>query len=101
MQNMTGLILLAVTNRLKVMIVLCKKSKENVFFHVHDINGTSIRPGKVLNIAPGQNQIPTSLTQELDWEALAFVKELPLGTGHFNEERNVQITPSQYIHARL
>ena len=26
---------------------------------------------------------------------------MSLGTGHFNEERNVRVTPSQYIHARL
>lgn len=68
---------------------------------LHDINGTNVRPGEVLNIAPGENQIPVSFTQEPDWEALAFVKEFPLGTGHFNEERDVRITPSQYVHARL
>ena len=81
-----------------------KEQRESVFpcpKLLHGINGTSLRPGKVLNIAPCENQIPVSFTQEPDWEALAFVKEFPLGAGHFNEERNVRITLSQYIHARL
>ena len=69
-----------------------KEQRESVFSCptlLHDINGTSVRPGEVLNITPGENQIPVSFTQEPNWEALAFVKELPLGTGHFNEERKV------------
>ena len=81
-----------------------KEQRESVFSCptlLHDINGTSVRPGEVLNITPGENQIPVSFTQEPNWEAVAFVKELPLGTGHFNEERKVRTTPSQYIHARL
>ena len=57
--------------------------------------------GDVLNIAPGEGQIPVSFTQEPDWEPLAFVKEFPYGKGHFNEDRKVKISPSQYVHARL
>ena len=34
-------------------------------------------------------------------EALAFVKEYATGKKHFNESREVSITPSKYIHARL
>ena len=85
--------------------MLCKKEqRESVFPFptlLHDINGTSVRSGKVLNIAPGENQILVSFTQEPDWEALAFVKQFPLGIGPFNKEKHVQITPSQYVHARL
>ena len=81
-----------------------KEQRESVFpcpTLLDDINGTSVRPGEVLNITPGENQIPVSFTQEPDWGALAFVKEFPLGAGLFNEERDVRITPSQYIHACL
>ena len=68
---------------------------------LHNINGTNVEPGEVLNLAPAEGQIPVSFTSEPDWEALAFVKEFPLGKGHFNENRNVAITPSQYVHTRL
>ena len=78
---------------------LLKEQRESVFpcrTLLRDINGNSVRPGKVLNIAPSENQIPVSFTQEPDWEALAFVKEFPLETGLFNEERDVPITPVYY-----
>ena len=29
------------------------------------------------------------------------MKEFPTGKCHFNEERNVRVTPSQYVHTRL
>ena len=66
-----------------------KEQRESVFpcpTLLHDINGTSVRPGEILNITPGENQIPVSFTQEPDLGALAFVKEFPLGAGLFNEE---------------
>ena len=68
---------------------------------LHNVNGSTVNQGDVLNIAPGEGQIPVSFTQEPDWEPLAFVKEFPYGKGHFNEKRRVKITPSQYVHARL
>lgn len=46
---------------------------------LHNINGTNVEAGEVLNLAPAEGQIPVSFTSEPDWEALAFVKEFPLG----------------------
>ena len=68
---------------------------------LHNIDGMSVRPGEILNIAPGEGQIPVSFTSEPDWEPLAYPKEFPLGKGHFNDEKQVRITPSQYVHTRL
>ena len=68
---------------------------------LHNIDGPNISPDQVVNIAPGEGQIPVSVTSEPDWEALAFPKDYSTGKYHFNEERDVPITPSKYIHARL
>ena len=85
-------------------VVFEKENQDSTVPHptvLHNINGTNIEAGEVLNLAPAEGQIPVSFTSEPDWEALAFVKEFPLGKGHFNENRNVAITPSQYVHTRL
>ena len=34
-------------------------------------------------------------------EALAFLKDYSTGRNHFNEEREIPISPSKYVHARL
>ena len=68
---------------------------------LHDINGANVDHSEIFNIAPGEGHILVSFTAEADCEALAFVKEFPLGKGHFNESRDVMITPPQCIHTRL
>ena len=54
----------------------------------------------IVNIAPGEDEIPVSFTSEPNWEALAFPKDYSTGRNHFNEEREIPITPSKYVHAR-
>ena len=68
---------------------------------LHNIDGPNISPSEIVNIAPGEGQIPVSFTSELDWEALAFPKDYSTGINHYNEERKHHITPSKYVHARL
>ena len=68
---------------------------------LHNIDGPNISAEDVVNIAPGEGQIPVSVSSEPDWEALAFPKDYSTGKNHFNEKRQFPITPSKYIHARL
>ena len=68
---------------------------------MHNIDGPNISAGDIVNIAPGENQIPVSCTSEPDWEGLSFVKNYSTGENHYNQERKVHITPSKYIHSRL
>ena len=68
---------------------------------LQNIDGPDISVDDVVNIAPGEGQIPVSFTSEPNWEALAFPKEYSIGKGHFNDDREIPITPSKYIHARL
>ena len=58
-------------------------------------------PNEIVNIAPGEGQIPVSFTSEPNSEALAFPKDYSARRNHFNEEREIPITPSKYVHARL
>ena len=67
-----------------------------------NIEGASVSPAQVLNEAPGEGQIPVSFTTEPNWEALAYPKDFSYGRFHFGDTtREVPITPSQYVHARL
>ena len=68
---------------------------------MHNIDGPNISPSEIVNIAPGEGQIPVSFTSEPDWEALSFPKDYSTGKNHYNEERKVHISPSKYVHARL
>ena len=68
---------------------------------MHNIDGPNISASEIVNIAPGEGQIPVSFTSEPDWEALSFPKDYSIGKNHYNEERKIQVTPSKYIHARL
>ena len=67
---------------------------------MHNIDGPNISSSEIVNIAPGEGQIPVSLTSEPNWEALAFFKECSTGR-NFNEDRDHPITPSKSVHARL
>ena len=68
---------------------------------MHNIDGPNISSSEIVNIAPGEDQIPVSLTSEPNWEALAFFKECSTGRNHFNADRDHPITPSKSVHARL
>ena len=68
---------------------------------MHNVDGPNISSSEIVNIAPGESQIPVSFTSEPNWEALAFSKEYSTGINHFNEDRDNPITPSKYVHARL
>ena len=43
---------------------------------MYSVNGPNISPSEIINIAPGEGQIPVSLTLEPNWEALAFLKTI-------------------------
>ena len=58
-------------------------------------------PNEIVNITPGEGQIPVSFTLEPNWEALAFPKDYSTGRNHFNEERKIPITPAKYVHTKL
>ena len=68
---------------------------------MHNVDGPNISSSEIVNIAPGESQIPVSFTSEPNWEALAFSKEYSTEINHFNEDRDNPITPSKYVHARL
>ena len=68
---------------------------------MYNIEGPNVSADDLINIAPGEGNIPVSFTSEPNWEALCFVKEYALGSNHFSEERKVPITPSKYVNARL
>ena len=56
-------------------------------------------PAQVLNVAPGECQIPDPFTTDPNCEALAYLEGFPLGKFHFGDTTSeVPITPSQYIH---
>ena len=77
------------------------KAQVNFPTVIHKIYGQTLKPGEVLNLAPGEGNIPVSTYSEPDWEPLAFIKQYPQGKFHFNTVREVKITPSKYINARL
>ena len=68
---------------------------------MHEKEGPSISVNQIVNVAPGEGQIPVSFSSEPDWEALCYIKEYPTAENHFNANREVPITVSKYIHARL
>ena len=68
---------------------------------MYDKEGPNVSAEELINIAPGEGNIPVSFTSEPNWEALCFVKEYALGYNHFAEEREFPIKLSKYVHARL
>ena len=64
------------------------------------INET-LSPSEIVNIAPGEGQIPVSFNSEPNWDAHAFSKYYSTRRNHFNEERKIPITSSKYMHVRL
>ena len=68
---------------------------------VCSVDGPNISPNEIVNIALGEGQIPDSFTLEPNGEAPAFPKDYSTGRNHFNEEKEIPITPSKYVHTRL
>ena len=68
---------------------------------MHNIDGPDISSSEIVNIAPGDGQIPVSFTPEPNWEALAFPKEYSAWLNHFNEDSDKPMTPLKYVHVRL
>ena len=68
---------------------------------MYSVDGPSIALSEIVDIAPGEGQIPVSFTSEPNWEALAFPKYYSTGSNHINKEREIPITPSKYLHTRL
>ena len=68
---------------------------------LHEKDGPSISANQVLNIAPGEGQIPVSFTTEPKWEALAFPKDFPHGRGHYSDETREVSNSISYARAQL
>ena len=69
---------------------------------LHSIEVPSVSPAQVLNTVPGEGQNLISFSAEPNWEVLTFQKVIPYGRFHLGDTtREVHVTPSQYIHARL
>ena len=68
---------------------------------MRNIDRPNISSSEIVNIAPGEDQIPVSFTSEPNLEAFAFPKEYSVGINHFNEDRDNPITPSKCVHTRL
>ena len=68
---------------------------------MYNIDGPNISSSEIVNIARGKSQIPVSFASKPNWEAFAFLKDYSTGRNLFNEEREIPITPSKYVHARL
>ena len=78
-----------------------KESSSHFPTVMYNVDRPDISPNEIVNIAPGESQIPVSFTSEPSWEALAFPKDYSTRRNHFNEEREIPITPSKYVHTRL
>ena len=62
---------------------------------LYDINGPNVSLEQVVNIAPGEGQIPISHHDDENWEALLFPKQYSHGINHFGSYRDVPLTPSK------
>ena len=79
------------------------KEKAQIYYPTafHNTHGPEVTSEKIIEVAPGEGQIPISIYKEKNWEAMAFVKQYSEGKFHFNTERPTKISVSKYIHARL
>ena len=60
---------------------------------MNNVDEPNLSASEIVNIVPGEGQIPVSSTSKRNWEALAFPKDYSIGRNHFNEERKILITP--------
>ena len=66
---------------------------------MYNVDGPNISLSEIVNMAPGEGQIAVSFTSEPNWKALAFPRDYSTGRNHFNDESEIPITPSKYVHA--
>ena len=78
-----------------------KESSSHFPTVMYNVDGPNISPNEIVNLAPREGQIPVSFTSEPNWEALTFSKDSSTGRNHFNEEREIPIITSKYVHTRL
>ncbi|KAJ8310445.1 hypothetical protein KUTeg_012310 [Tegillarca granosa] len=64
-------------------------------------DGNKIQASDVINIAPGEGQVPVSTFREPEWEAIAFPKLFHDGKHTYNTTRSVKLTTKKYINVRL
>ena len=57
---------------------------------MYNNDGSNISASEIVNIAPGEGQIPVSFTSEPNWEALAFPKDYSTGRNHFMRKEKFQ-----------
>ena len=75
-----------------------KESSSHFPTVMYNVDGSNISPNEIVNIAPREGQIPVSFTSEPNWEAFTFSKDSSTGRNHFNEEREIPIITSKYVH---
>ena len=51
----------------------------------------------IYEIAPGENKIPNNWTMEKNHEEMAFPNLFPNGQNGFDQEREIELSPSQYF----
>ena len=71
----------------------------------YNVDGPNISLNEIVNIAPGEGEIRGffcfCFTSKPNWKALSFPKDYSSGRNLFNEEGEIPIAPSKYVHARL
>ena len=63
--------------------------------------GPSVTSNKILNLAPAEGQIPTSVFYEKNWETLAFPALFPDGRNTYHQPRVTHLSERKYVNARL
>ena len=66
-----------------------KESSSHFQTVMYNVDGPNICPNEIVNIAPGEGQVPVSFNLEPNWEALAFPEDYSTGRNHFNEEGEI------------
>ena len=64
---------------------------------MYNVDRPNISTSEVVNTT----KFLVSFVSQPNWETLAFTKDCSTGRNHFNEEREILIPTSKYVHARL
>ena len=68
---------------------------------MYNVDGPNISPSEIVNIAPWRSSNSCFFYFGTTLEALSFPKGYSTGTNYFNEEKQIPITPSNYVPARV
>ena len=63
--------------------------------------GPSVSSNKILNLAPAEGQIPTSVFYEKNWETLPFPALFPERKNTYHQPRVTPLSERKYVNARL